>query len=300
MNDMKGIIIVNPSRFSGQEYQAERIKEELGKLGVKTEILSDAFKNAVVKDGKVLADTDCDFAVFLDKDKYLAATLSASGVRLFNRAEAIRLCDDKGETVVALSDKGLNLPETVFAPLCYREKFVTAELIEETVAAVKRRLGFPVVVKEGYGSMGTGVFLVENEEELVKISYELALKPHIYQKYLGRKKGTDVRVTVIGGKAVAAIERTNACDFRSNLAQGGSGRKITPPPEFISAAERAAEILGLDYCGVDILYGDNGEPFICEVNSNAFFKGTESVTGVNVAGLYAAHIVKETQKRNVY
>ena len=53
--------------------------------------------------------------------------------------------------------------------------------------------------------------------------------------------------------------------------------------------EKAARIIGLDYCGVDVLLG--GVPAICEVNSNAMFAAMERTTGVNVARLYAEHIV---------
>ena len=49
-------------------------------------------------------------------------------------------------------------------------------------------------------------------------------------------------------------------------------------------------MLNLDYCGVDLLYGEDG-PVLCEVNSNAFFEGLEAATGVNVAKLYAEYIV---------
>ena len=56
------------------------------------------------------------------------------------------------------------------------------------------------------------------------------------------------------------------------------------------AAEKAAQALKLDYCGVDLLYGEDG-PVLCEVNSNAFFEGLEAATGVNVAKLYAEYIV---------
>ena len=57
-----------------------------------------------------------------------------------------------------------------------------------------------------------------------------------------------------------------------------------------AAAEKAAQVLKLDYCGVDLLYGEDG-PVLCEVNSNAFFEGLEAATGVNVAKLYAEYIV---------
>jgi gamma-F420-2:alpha-L-glutamate ligase len=61
-------------------------------------------------------------------------------------------------------------------------------------------------------------------------------------------------------------------------------------------AEKAASILGLDYCGVDVLIGPKGEPILCEVNSNAFIEGIEKVTGVNVASAYAHHIEKSIDR----
>ena len=95
---------------------------------------------------------------------------------------------------------------------------------------------------------------------------------------------------VIGGKSVAAMERVaQEGEFRSNVELGGKGRVITLSETYAETAEKAAQVLGLDYCGVDILETENG--LICEVNSNAFFEGIESVTGVNVARAYAKHIL---------
>lgn len=284
---MKGIIAVNRFGFASQTYQAQRLKEEFNKLGVETTVVNDGALKCSLENGKVKTLLDCDFCMFLDKDKYLSAALTACGIRLFNSHEAIRVCDDKGETYIALSGKGFNLPETYFAPLVYDEEKAYGVAVAEEIG---EKLGFPVVVKESYGSMGTGVYLAENKEQLAEISGRLALKPHIYQRYLSAKKGTDVRVIVIGGKAVAAMERYNPDDFRSNLALGGTGKAAVLIEEFKDAAERAAKTLKLDYCGVDLLYGDRGEPYICEVNSNAFFKGTEKVTGVNVAEIYAKYV----------
>ena len=141
--------------------------------------------------------------------------------------------------------------------------------------------------------MGKNVYLAENIEELKAVAEKVKCSPHLFQKYLGAKKGTDVRVIVIGGKAVAVMERFNDKDFRSNVALGGKCRKIDPPASFIKAAEKCAKLLKLDYCGVDLLYGDNGEPYVCEVNSNAFFFGISETTGINVARLYAEYIVKK-------
>ena len=288
---MKGLIFINPYLIPAESVrQAEKLKEEFTLLGVDCDIISDGFLNVILKGGNLKTEYECDFAVYLDKDKYLSGALSKNGVKLFNSHEAIRLCDDKAETYIALSGTGLLLPETVFGGLCYDKN---AAVKNEAVSCIAEKLGFPVIVKESFGSMGKNVYLAENIEELKAVAEKVKCSPHLFQKYLGAKKGTDVRVIVIGGKAVAVMERFNDKDFRSNVALGGKCRKIDPPASFIKAAEKCAKLLKLDYCGVDLLYGDNGEPYVCEVNSNAFFFGISETTGINVARLYAEYIVKK-------
>jgi RimK family alpha-L-glutamate ligase len=144
--------------------------------------------------------------------------------------------------------------------------------------------------------MGKGVYKANNLDELLSVMEEVKLKPHLFQEYIPYKTGVDVRVIVIGGKAVACMERINKEDFRSNVARGGMGEKIELSNEFKAVAESCTKILGLDYCGVDLLYGKDGEPIVCEVNSNAFIGGIEQVTGVNVARLYVEHVIREIKK----
>ena len=57
-----------------------------------------------------------------------------------------------------------------------------------------------------------------------------------------------------------------------------------------------ANLIDLDYCGIDLLIGENNEPILCEVNSNAFFGGIEKVTGENIAKCYVEYIIKEVYK----
>ena len=292
---MKGIILVNPFGEPKESvYQAKRLKEEFALLGVKTEIISDGYLNNYLSDGKIRGDFSCDFAVFLDKDKYLSACLEKSGVKLFNSHAAIRVCDDKGETCIALSGTGLNIPETVFAPVCYNSY---SEIDEGALKNIAENLGYPVIVKESFGSKGKGVYKADDFAQLKTLAESLKLKPHLYQRYIPFKVGTDVRMIVIGGKFLCAMLRENAHDFRSNIALGGKGVKYSPSAEFIAAAEKCACVLGLDYCGVDLLFGENGAPYICEVNSNAFITEIERITGVNVARAYAEYIVNSAKKQ---
>lgn len=288
---VKGAIIINPFLTPLESvHQAERLTEEFSLLGVSVKTVTDAFLRSFTDKSEIYTELkELDFAVYLDKDKYQSQILENAGVRLFNRHNAIRVCDDKAETIIALKNQNLNIPKTVFGGLCYRNDLKINVLWAEKIA---EQLNFPVVVKESFGSMGKGVHIANDINELIAVMEKVKLKPHIFQQYIGGKIGVDVRVIVIGGKAVAAMERRNDGDFRSNVAQGGVGVKIDLPLEFKNAAEKCAQVLGLDYCGVDLLYGVSGEPYVCEVNSNAFFSGIEKATNVNVAKLYAEHILK--------
>ncbi len=295
---MKGLIFINPFLVPKESvHQAERLKEEFNKLGVEVEVVSDGYlRVAAAGDNAFVNLISPDFAIYLDKDKYLSEILEKGGIRLFNKHEAVRVCDDKGETYIALIGQGVKFPKTVFGALCYNESL---EVKRESAKSIGETLGYPVIVKESFGSMGNGVYKADTEDELFDIMKKIKTRPHLFQQYIGVKKGVDVRVIVIGGRAVAAMERVNQNDFRSNVARGGKGVKIKLPDKFKATAEKCAKVLGLDYCGVDLLYGDDGEPIVCEVNSNAFFNGIEEAAGVNVAKIYAEHIIATIKNNKV-
>lgn len=291
----KGVIVLNPFRVPDESvHQAERLKSEFTKLGVEVEIIADAFLRADLTGGKLNCSLGApDFIIYLDKDKYQSKILQKLGIRLFNSHESIRLCDDKAETYIALSGAGLNIPKTIFGALCYRKDL---PIKREWAKKIADKLSYPVIVKESFGSMGKGIYKADDENALLEIMEKVKPKPHLFQEYLGKRAGVDVRVIVIGGKAVCAMERINDGDFRSNVARGGRGVAVSLSDEFRFTAERCTSVLGLDYCGVDLLYGNNGEPIVCEVNSNAFIGGIEKTTGVNVAKLYAEYVIDKIKR----
>ena len=290
---MKGLIVMNGYPRGEKFYrQSERVKEELERLGIAVELVKNGeFPISLTENAEVVGDLqEYSFCVYFDKDKYLSQMLENAGVRLFNSARAIELCDDKMQTFLDLKNSGLKIPRTISAPLCY-----TPNAVPKTEFLIRvKELGYPLVAKKSYGSFGMGVKLIENDTELFAAEQEWLHEPHFYQEFIG-EKGRDIRVIVIGGKAVAAMERiAQEGEFRSNVELGGKTRKIELPKEYQEAAELAAKTLGLDYCGVDLLKGKT--PVVCEVNSNAFFEGIEGVTGVNVARLYAEYIVRAMTK----
>jgi ribosomal protein S6--L-glutamate ligase len=173
-----------------------------------------------------------------------------------------------------LSRKGLGLPVTGFA----HDVHNTRELI-------KLVGGAPLVVKLLEGTQGRGVVLAETikaAESVIDAFTELKAD-FLVQEYIKEAGGSDVRCFVIGRKVVAAMERTSAPgEFRSNLHRGGTARQTKLTPAERRTAVKAAQTMGLNVAGVDLLRSERG-PLVMEVNSSPGLKGIEESTGINVA-----------------
>ena len=118
---MKGLIIINAYwRAACVTEQAERLREELIAAGAEADIVRNGFLPVGVGRQGIVNEIigRYDFCIYLDKDKYLSRMLEKCGVRLFDSAEAIELCDDKMLTYIALAGGEVNLPDTLPAPLC--------------------------------------------------------------------------------------------------------------------------------------------------------------------------------------
>ncbi len=230
------------------------------------------------------------FVVFWDKDVLLARRLEMLGMRLFNNARSIALCDDKSLTWLALKDQNIPMPRTVPAPMTFPAIGYPSL---DFAAKIGDTLGYPVVVKECCGSFGQQVYLCQNRQQLLEKVQQLAGVPLLFQQAILESMGRDVRINVVGGQVVASILRSStAGDFRSNLTLGGAMEPYTPTDAEAVLAIRATELLGLDFAGVDILFGKDG-PILCEVNSNAHFKTTLACTGVNMARHIMRHIKEQ-------
>lgn len=229
--------------------------------------------------GESLTDGDRpDFVLFWDKDIGLAKRLEREGLRLFNSAEAIEICDSKALTAQALFGHVAS-PKTVTAPKTFENVGYNSYNFLENATRV---LGLPIVIKECYGSFGAQVYLASTLDEAKEIVSSLGHKDFIMQEFIAESRGRDVRVNVVGGRVVSAMERYNDSDFRSNITNGGKMRAAELTPEIEAAAIRAAEAIGLDFAGVDVLFGKDG-PVVCEVNSNPHFKSSLECTGVDMS-----------------
>ena len=150
-----------------------------------------------------------------------------------------------------------------------------------------RHIGFPVIAKVGFGTHGVGVFHAADTETLAPILDYLAVRdgnPIILERFVSEAERKDLRVFVVGGMVIAAMERRAAPgDVRANAAQGRSGGPTTVTQPEADLAIAAAAAFDLEIAGVDIIRSANG-PLILEVNANPGFAELESVTGIDVAG----------------
>jgi ribosomal protein S6--L-glutamate ligase len=196
------------------------------------------------------------------------------GVFPLNESVAIGRARDKLRALQLLARRGIGLPVTTFA----HGPKTAASVIEEVG-------GTPVVIKLLEGTQGMGVILAETNASAVSIieAFSAANVNIMVQEFIEEARGTDVRAFVVGGRVVAAMKRTGrTSDFRSNLHRGGRADPTEISPEERDTAISAAEALGLNVCGIDMLRSKRG-PLVIEVNSSPGLRGIETASGVDIA-----------------
>lgn len=226
---------------------------------------------------------DADFVLFWDKDVRCARNIELCGVRVFNTSSCIAVCDDKSATHLALSERGVPSIETLVCPMSFGP-YDDLSFLDSAAET----LGFPMMVKDCYGSFGQQVRLARDADDL-RGMFSGPYVPRILQRYI-ECGSTDYRVEVVGGEAVAAMRRRGPeGDFRSNTTIGGRMENCSPDRGVLELAVDASNAVGADFCGVDIIESPDG-PVVCEVNSNAHIRNLLDCTGRDVSHDILAHV----------
>ena len=141
-------------------------------------------------------------------------------MRVVNSPRAIERSVDKFYTTTLLHDAGLLVPETV-----------VCERVEDAMAAV-RAMG-DVVIKPIFGSLGHGMVRVSDPETALRVVRALdQIRSVFYVQRAIDHGGRDLRIFVVGGRVIGAIERrAPAGEWRTNVAIGGSATAVEVPPE---------------------------------------------------------------------
>ena len=141
------------------------------------------------------------------------------------------------------------------------------------------------VIKPIFGSMGHGMVRVTDPDTAFRVTRSLEqIRTVFYVQRTIDHGGRDIRVFVVGGRALGAIERAAADgDWRTNVARGGLARPFELPAAWEQLAVRAASVVGADYAGVDLLPSRDGSVFVLEVNGIPGWQGLQQATGIDVA-----------------
>lgn len=208
-----------------------------------------------------------------DLESAIIKQFELMGVPVFNSFSSIVRAKNKLRTLQVLDHLDISIPRTVVVR--------KMEYINEAIDKVG---GVPVIVKTPYGSLGSGVAIVESKRSLYSAldiiwgSSDLIL----IQEYIKASKGKDIRVIVVNDKVVAAMERrARKGDFRSNIGQGGSGRMVDLSEEEKEISIQATKALKLQYAGVDLIK-DKDHTMVMEVNCNPGLKGISEVSPVDI------------------
>lgn len=205
---------------------------------------------------------------------------------------AINRSRNKLRSMQLLAKANIGIPKTIIA----NSDVETDEILDAFGKG-------PYIIKTTRGTHGKGVVLAETKKaaKAVMQAFYVENVNFMVQEFVEESAGTDIRVLVIGGRIYASIERKSLDDeFRSNTHLGGEGKKIKLSEEEKRVAKKAAKVMGLPICGVDMMRSSRG-PLILEVNSSASIMTPEKITGKDIATKiikYVENNAKRGQKKD--
>lgn len=206
----------------------------------------------------------------------LLAGLEAQGLAIVNSPKALECAVDKALTTQRLALARIPVPDTI-----------VCESFERAMAAWSE-LGRDVLVKPLFGSEGRGIVRICEEEIAVRVLRTLTRMGSVL--YLQRcldTTGGDLRLLLLDGQLLGAIRRIpGAGEFRANLACAGTAIAYEPTDAERELAVRAAEVTQSVFAGVDLMYDDDGQPLVIEVNAVPGWKGLQQACRVNVAEVF--------------
>lgn len=293
---MQGLVIYNGSSKTKKVQDAAlKVCEELSRNNVKMQsIRNNQILNYIDNENNsniVLPDyiQKPDFVLAWDKDIKLIEMIEKMGIRTFNSSDSIRACDDKSIMHTKLINSGIKIPKTIISPLVFRNY----DFDEQYYNNIIKHLGRNFILKENVGSFGMQVYQIKSYDDFANITGTLGNQGFILQEAIQTSVGKDLRVNIVGNEVIGVMLRENADDFRANITLGGKATMYNASDAILEEALKAHKALGLGFSGVDILFGNNDTPVLCEVNSNPNFLSFEKVSGMNFAKKIADYIIGE-------
>jgi RimK family alpha-L-glutamate ligase len=209
--------------------------------------------------------------------------LSRMKLPVINTPSAIEKAVDKYYTLTLLGERGIPVPRTL-----------VTENVAEALRAFKA-FGGDAVVKPIFGSRGIGAARISDVDIAERIFRTLRFNRHvIYVQEFIQHQGRDIRTLIVGEHVVASMYRISH-SWKTNVSLGAKSVHAKPVKEIEKIALDAANSIGCDIAGVDIMESPAG-PLVSEVNSQPGWKGLQSTTRRNIADRIAEFVISKARK----
>lgn len=269
---ISGYIIEKYNKMTNA-YTCNRLVEEAANLGIDLKIIgiydTMILENEIMNNGVKLEKRD--FVINRYKWGKVKDEINSLAVKSYNPLNAYNIYINKYEQVKHLRSDAFLVPKYLLG---------TAMLEFEKIAKI---LGTPFVAKGLESSMGEQISLIEKEEDLKELCKKYGMeKEWLFEEFITTSFGRDMRFYSIRGDVVACMQRKSQGDFRANVALGARVEPYEITSEIRQIAKDIYEQTGLDFLGIDLLFGED-KPYFCEINVMPGIEGIEKATGVNVA-----------------
>ena len=260
---VKGILVYTSADAEYNKWFIDHIIEEGRKCNLDIRL--------VLSDKEEVSDNDIDFAIVRNRDSKLCKRLEDSNIRCFNSSYVVNIGNDKWEMYKDFNAAGI--------PVMYTQK---------------TKLPYPFVMKPVNGHGGENVYLIKNADEYESVISNIPddRQGDLIYQVIATEKGRDIRVYVVGGTILTAMERIavdTEKDFRSNYSLNGNAKEHALTDEELKLAAKVADHIKADFVGIDLIY-NNGRPVVNEIEDAVGTRMLYSLTDIDPVREFVAHI----------
>ncbi|KAF7788639.1 MULTISPECIES: ATP-grasp domain-containing protein [Pseudoalteromonas] len=267
----------------GREIE-QRLVHALAERGIQTSTGLN-LRDARAKDGQIT----CNGVVMEQLDTFLSYNAGqqtqfqvylyqalSQAIPTLNNYDAFALAEDKFRTSHLLNSQGIC---TADYRLCHKNDM-------DGLKHALRDFGGKLIYKPTDGWGGVGIVKIDSEQALDMLLPFLSRTDlrYFYVERFIDYDNTDFRIDVVDGKFVGCYGRkAPKDDWKTNITSGGSVFVREPDDEVVDLAIRAANTLGLEIAGVDLIYDREREEYVVlEVNTiPAFATPEQEALGIN-------------------
>ena len=260
---VKGILVYTSADAEYNKWFIDHIIEEGRKCNLDIRL--------VLSDKEEIPDNKYSFAIVRNRDSKLCKRLEENNIRCFNSSYVVNIGNDKWEMYKDFNSAGI--------PVMYTQK---------------TKLPYPFVMKPVNGHGGENVYLIKNADEYESVISNIPddRQGDLIYQVIATEKGRDIRVYVVGGTILTAMERIavdTEKDFRSNYSLNGNAKEHALTDEELKLAAKVADHIKADFVGIDLIY-NNGKPVVNEIEDAVGTRMLYSLTDIDPVREFVAHI----------